>query len=384
MTVSGADRRRTARGGSPRALRDIVATGRELGLYLAERGIDPASAAISDLAAAVLPLRVPRYYLDLIDWRDPSDPLRRQILPISDETAIGLDELSDPIGDDVHSPTAGIVHRYPDRALLLLTAACSVHCRFCFRREFVGQPARALGRAQVEAAFGYLRAQPAIWEVILSGGDILTLPDAYLADVLARLRTIPHIRLIRFHSRVPAVAPDRLTDELAALLRRHGPVFLVAHVNHPREVTPRFAEAVGRLIDVGVPVLSQTVLMRAVNDEAEVLEQLFRRLLECRVKPYYLHHPDLARGTSHFRVSIAHGRALMRALRGRLSGLGLPTYVLDVPGGRGKVPLGTTYVHHRGGADYVVETLDGSIVDYFDTAAPSSQAAQARMAHGPS
>jgi lysine 2,3-aminomutase len=303
---------------------------------------------------------------DLIDFADPTDPLRRQILPSPDEDQVAPDELHDPIGDDAHSPVAGVVHRYPDRALLLLTAACRVHCRFCFRREFVGQPARALSKEQFEAAFAYLAGHPEIWEVILSGGDILTLPDAYLANVLGRLRAIPHLKVIRFHSRVPAVLPARLTDELASVLRAHAPVYLVAHVNHPREVTTTFAKAVGRLVDRGVPVLSQSVLLRGVNDDAAVLADLFRRLVEARVKPYYLHHPDLARGTGHFRVPIARGQALMRELRGRISGLCLPTYVLDIPGGHGKVPVGAQYVHYRGGDLYEVDSPAGERLPYRD------------------
>lgn len=312
----------------------------------------------------MLPLRVPTYYLDLIDFADPDDPLRRQVLPSPDEELVAAGELHDPIGDDAHSPLPGVVHRYPDRVLLLLTAACRVHCRFCFRREFVGQPARALSKEQFEAAFAYLAEHDGIWEVILSGGDVLTLPDAYLANVLARLREIPHLRVIRFHSRVPAVLPERLGDELAALLRGHAPVYLVAHVNHPREVTPRFLAAVGRLVDRGVPVLSQSVLLRGVNDDAAVLAELFRRLVEGRVKPYYLHHPDLARGTSHFRVPIARGRALMRELRGRISGLCLPTYVLDIPGGHGKVPVEAEYVHVRDADLYEVESPAGLRLEY--------------------
>jgi lysine 2,3-aminomutase len=290
------------------------------------------------------------------------------VLPSAEEDAVGSDELHDPIGDDAHSPVAGVVHRYPDRALLLLTAACRVHCRFCFRREFVGRPARALSKEQFQAAFDYLADHPEIWEVILSGGDVLTLPDAYLASVLARLRAIPHVKVIRFHSRVPAVLPDRLTEALATLLRAHAPVYLVAHVNHPREVTPAFAAAVGRLVDRGVPVLSQSVLLRGVNDDAAVLADLFRTLVEARVKPYYLHHPDLARGTGHFRVSIARGQSLMRELRGRISGLCLPTYVLDIPGGYGKVPIGAEYVHYRGGDLYEVESPTGERLHYRDPA----------------
>lgn len=342
----------------------MVATREELANYLRERGLDPS--CVAHHAPSVLPLRVPSYYLDLIDFRDPLDPLALQVLPSEHEDDATEHELHDPIGDEAHSPVPGVVHRHPDRALLLLTAACRVHCRFCFRREFVGQPARALSRAQFEGAFAYLAAHTEIWEVILSGGDPLTLPDAFLAGALRRLRAISHVKVLRLHSRVPAVLPDRLTDELAALLRGHAPVYLVAHVNHPREVTPAFAAAVGRLVDHGVPVLSQSVLLRGVNDDAAVLAELFQRLVEARVKPYYLHHPDLARGTGHFRVSVERGRRLMRELRGRVSGLCLPTYVLDIPGGLGKVPLGEAYVHYRGGDLYEVESPRGERVAYRD------------------
>jgi len=323
-----------------------------LAAYLRQRGVEPPAELGGDY---VLPLRVPTYYLDLIDWRDPADPLRRQVLPDPAELASAPDELVDPIGDEAHSPVPGVVHRYPDRALLLLTTACAVHCRFCFRREFVGKPMRTLSREQLERAFAYLARHGELWEVILSGGDVLAFPDRYLEGVLGRLRAIEHVRIVRFHSRVPAVWPDRLTTALGEMLRRLGPTYLVAHVNHPREVTPSFVAAVGRLIDRGVPVLSQSVLMRGVNDDAATLESLFRRLVEARVKPYYLHHPDLARGTGHFRVPIERGLDLMRQLRGRVSGLCLPTYVLDIPGGGGKVPLSPRYVHRRGDGVYEVE-----------------------------
>jgi lysine 2,3-aminomutase len=376
------ERTRTTAGSAPVAeiatddlavgLRTSVRTVDQLADYLREREIDPHEAGIARVVEpAVLPLRIPRYYLDLIDWTDPNDPLRRQVLPGSDETTILSDDLVDPIGDDDHSPVPGIVHRYPDRVLFLLTATCAVHCRFCFRREFIGKPARTLRRDHVEGAFAYIAAHPEIWEVILSGGDPLVFPDAYLATVFRRLREIPHVRIIRVHTRTPAILPQRLTPELGALARSHAPVYFVIHVNHPREITPTFARHVGFLIDAGSPVLSQSVLLRGVNDDAKTLSALFKRLVEARVKPYYLHQLDRAPGTNHFRVPLDEGIELMRSLRGHISGLCQPTYILDIPGGHGKVPIGASYVHRREPRRYDVVNHRGEAFSY-DEPTPAS------------
>jgi lysine 2,3-aminomutase len=349
------------------ALRTSVRTVEDLFSYLREREVDPRGAGLDALAEpAVLPIRVPRYYLDLIDWSDPSDPLRRQVLPTADESVVLPDDLRDPIGDDTRSPVPGIVHRYPDRVLFLLTATCAVHCRFCFRREFIAKPIRTLRPEQLEGAIEYIRAHPEVWEVILSGGDPLVLPDAYLATTFARLRAIPHVRIIRIHSRTPAIFPDRLTTSFAELARAHAPIYLVVHVNHPREVTGRFAERVGLVVDRGIPVLSQTVLLRGVNDDVTTLTSLLRRLVEARVKPYYLHQLDRAPGTNHFRVPIREGQRLMRALRGHVSGLCLPTYMLDIPGGHGKVPLTGEYVHARDERVFDVVNHQGERFEYVE------------------
>ncbi|HEX5416451.1 MAG TPA: KamA family radical SAM protein [Chloroflexota bacterium] len=347
------------------AIRTSVTTTHELHAYLAERGLAERAVGVAGLAEpGVLPVRVPRYYLDLIDWEDPADPLRRQVLPLPEEGVILPDDLRDPIGDDSHSPVPGIVHRYPDRALFLLTATCAIHCRFCFRREFIGKPIRTLRADQFAGALAYLGEHPEIWEVILSGGDPLVFPDRYLIDVLTRLRAIPHLRVLRIHSRTPAIFPARLTEEFARQLRRFAPLYLVVHVNHPREVTPEFSERVGYLVDNGVPVLSQSVLLRGVNDRVETLAELFRRLVEARVKPYYLHQLDRAPGTNHFRVPIREGLRLMRGLRGHVSGLCQPTYILDIPGGHGKVPLAAEYVHPTGEGVYEVENFRGERFRY--------------------
>jgi lysine 2,3-aminomutase len=233
------------------------------------------------------------------------------------------------------------VHRYPDRVLLKIASVCPVYCRFCFRREMVGpENGEALSADDLAAALDYIRATPAIWEVILTGGDPFVLSPRRIRDITEALSAIPHIKVLRWHTRVPVVEPARITEALVAALRATTKtVFVGLHTNHARELTPNARAAISRIVDAGIPVVSQTVLLRGVNDDADTFEALMRTLVEARVKPYYLHHGDLARGTAHFRTTIAEGRALMAELRRRLSGLALPTYVLDLPGAHGKVPL---------------------------------------------
>jgi lysine 2,3-aminomutase len=282
----------------------------------------------------------------LIDRADLAhDPIARQFVPSGRETEIAPEERADPIGDEARSPVKGIVHRYPDRVLLKPVHVCPVYCRFCFRREKVGPGGEALSAAELETALAYIRDRPAIWEVILTGGDPLMLAPRRLAEIVAALDAIEHVAVIRVHSRVPIAEPGRITDELVTALKpRRAGLWVGVHCNHPRELAPAARAALGRLADAGFPLLSQTVLLAGINDDVETLARLMRALVTARVKPYYLHHPDLVRGTGHFRVSIEHGQALMKALRGRLSGLAQPTYVLDVPGGHGKVPVGPAYV----------------------------------------
>ena len=281
---------------------------------------------------------------DLIDPSDPRDPIARQFLPDPRELELRPEEMSDPIGDAAHSPVDGIVHRYPDRVLLKLVNACAVYCRFCFRRETVGPGRGGLSRAALALALDYIRRTPAIWEVILTGGDPLVLSPRRLKDVTARLAAIEHVKVIRVHTRVPVAAPERVTPDLVRALRSDKAAFVVVHANHPRELTEAARTAIARFIDAGIPMLSQSVLLRGVNDDVETLGRLLRALVECRVKPYYLHHADLAPGTAHLRTSIAEGQDLMRALHGRYSGLCQPAYVLDIPGGYGKSPIGPNYV----------------------------------------
>lgn len=275
----------------------------------------------------------------LIDPADPADPIAVQFVPSAAELDVAHEERADPIGDARWSPVPGIVHRYPDRVLLKPTLLCPVYCRFCFRREAVGKKPAMMSREALGRAFDYIRERHEIWEVIVTGGDPFLLTPRRLADIVGTLDQIPHLGVIRFHTRVPMVDSRRINPALVEALAAEKAVYVVVHANHPRELNPQAREALTRLSRAGIPLLSQTVLLRGINDDAAVLEALFRGLVAMRVKPYYLHHADLARGTAHFRTGIAAGQHLVRALRGRVSGLCQPTYVLDIPGGYGKVPI---------------------------------------------
>ncbi len=280
--------------------------------------------------------------------QDPTDPIGRQFIPHPDELLLAPHEDPDPIGDDALSPVPGIVHRYADRALLKPLLVCPVYCRFCFRREHVGPGGGLLTDAQLDTAYAWLRAHPAIREVILTGGDPLMLSPRRLSAILAALSAIPHIELLRIHTRVPVADPARVTPALSAALESATPLWMVVHANHAREFTPGANAALRRIAAAGVPLLGQSVLLRGVNDSPDALETLFRAMLRARVKPYYLHQLDPAPGTARFHVPIPDGQAILAALRGRLTGLAWPTYVLDIPGGHGKVPIGPAYLDGDG------------------------------------
>jgi lysine 2,3-aminomutase len=287
----------------------------------------------------------------LIDRSDPEDPIARQFMPSLSELTVAPGENADPIGDARHEAVPGVVHRYHDRVLLKVTHACPVYCRFCFRREMVGPGGeQSLDADRFEAALAYIASDPAIFEVILTGGDPLILSPRRIEMITRRLSSIAHVRVLRWHTRVPVVDPSRVTPALVAALRAaEKAVFVGVHANHPREFTPAAASALARLADAGIALVGQTVLLKGINDDPETMAELMRTFLVHRVKPYYLHHADLAPGTGHFRTSVAEGQALMRALRGRLSGLAQPTYVLDIPGGVAKVPIGPSYVDAEAG-----------------------------------
>ena len=276
----------------------------------------------------------------LIDPKDPQDPIARQFLPRQEETLRSREEADDPIGDDTHSPVKGIVHRHRDRVLVKAVLSCPVYCRFCFRREAVGHGKGTLTNRELDQAAAYVSAQRMVREVIMTGGDPFILSPRRIRELALRFAQIGHVEILRWHTRVPCVAPERITPELIDALRVDGATsFVNLHANHPREFTPAACQAIARLVDAGVPMLSQTVLLRDVNDDVDTLEALMRSFLVNRIKPYYLHHPDLAPGTGHFRLSIETGIGLMHALRPRLTGIAMPDYVLDLPGGHAKVSL---------------------------------------------
>lgn len=311
---------------------------------------DPLAQVAARYAVAITPA------MDaLIDPTDANDPIAAQFRPDARELDTAPDELSDPIGDEAHTPVKGVVHRYPDRCLLKLVHVCPVYCRFCFRREMVGPDGDGtLTGAELEAALAYIEAQPGIWEVILTGGDPFLLSARRVREITERLAAIAHVKIIRWHTRVPVVDPLRVTPDLVEALRVAGATtYVVLHTNHVRELTDQAQAAIARIIDSGVPMLSQTVLLKGVNDSVEALEALMRGLVEARVKPYYLHHLDKAPGTSHFRCTIAQGQELTQALHQRASGLAQPTYVLDIPGGHGKAPLASPSLRENAGVHEV-------------------------------
>lgn len=285
---------------------------------------------------------------DLVDLMTPGDiqgPIARQFVPSKRELTVLPEERADPIGDDPFTPVKGITHRYPDRLLLKPVHVCAAYCRFCFRREKVGPGSESLSRQELAQAFEYIRAHREVWEVILSGGDPLVLPPRKIAEIVDALGEIDHVRILRVHTRIPVMDASRIDAQMIAALRHPKlTTYIILHTNHVQELSPDARNAIARFVDAGIPMLSQTVLLKGVNDDAETLTALFRELVILRVKPYYLHHGDLAVGTGHFRTTLAEGQAIMRELRQSLSGIAQPTYVLDIPGGFGKVPAGPNYV----------------------------------------
>jgi lysine 2,3-aminomutase len=306
-------------------------------------------------------LLIPKYYVDLIDWNDPDDPLAKMVVTSDLEGDVKKYEMDDPIGDKPHSPVPGIVHRHRDRCLLMLTNVCAVHCRFCFRKNLLDRHTYDFSKS-----IEYIRLHPEIWEVILSGGDPFMFTDHFMELVITKLREIPHVKMIRFHTRTPVVYPKRVTDNLVSILGKAKPYIVVLHINHEREITPFFCRAVADMQKNGALLMSQSVLLKGVNDNAGSLANLFRKLVETGVKPYYLHHLDPAPGNHHFRISVEAGKELYKQLRQKVSGVCVPEYMIDVPGGYGKFPV--DQFQRIDEKTYQLETTDGNVITYIDNA----------------
>ncbi len=304
------------------------------------------------------------YYATLIDPKDPHCPVRKQAVPSAHETHWSDYDMADPLHEDVDSPVPGLTHRYPDRVLLLVTDQCSMYCRHCTRRRMAGATDKAKTRDQIDAAIEYVRRTPAVRDVLISGGDGLLISDDLIENILSQLRAIPHVEMIRFGSRTPVVMPQRITEELCAILKKYHPIYLNAHFNHPKEITPEAAAACARLADAGIPLGNQSVLLAGVNDCPKVMKDLVHGLLKIRVKPYYIYQCDLSQGIEHFRTSVATGIEIIESLRGHTTGLGIPTFVVDAPGGGGKIPVMPQYLISQGTNRVVVRNFEGGLYSY--------------------
>lgn len=316
------------------------------------------------LAGTKLAMAITPHFFNLIDRDDPDCPIRRQVIPRIDEGWTAPEEMADPCGEDSHMPVPGLVHRYPDRVLFLVTDRCASYCRYCTRSRVVSGVGEQHLETQWEPAFKYLEQHTEIRDVLLSGGDPLLFSDDKLDKILTRLRSIPHIQFVRIGSRIPIFLPQRITPELCAMLKKHHPLFISIHTNHPRELTSEVREGLGRLADAGIPLGNQSVLLRGVNDSVEVQKALVHKLLMCRVRPYYLYQCDLITGSSHLRTSVAEGVAVIEGLRGHTTGYAVPQFVIDGPGGGGKIPINPNYVVEASGGHVTLRNFEGNIFEY--------------------
>ena len=326
--------------------------------------LTPEETAGTALANHKLALAITPYFFNLIDSADEDCPIRRQVIPRVEETHTAPWEMSDPCGEDSHSPVPGLVHRYPDRVLFLVTDRCAAYCRYCTRSRLVSNATGYDFHPEFDRQIAYISEHPEIRDVLLSGGDPLLLSDEKLAHLLGRLRAIPHVEFLRIGTRIPVFLPQRITPELCAMLRRFHPLFISVHSNHPRELTTEVRDALGRLADAGIPLGNQSVLLRGVNDDPEVMKAHVQKLLMCRVKPYYIYQCDLIAGSAHLRASVRQGLAVMEALRGHTTGYAVPQYVIDAPGGGGKVPVNPDYVLSRNADRVVIRNYEGKVFEY--------------------
>lgn len=326
------------------------------------------------LAGTKLAMSITPHYFNLVDRDDPNCPIRRQIIPRIEEGWTAPEEMADPCGEDTHMPVPGLVHRYPDRVLFLVTDRCASYCRYCTRSRVVSGVGEQHLETQWEPAFKYLETHTEVRDVLLSGGDPLLFSDDRLDRILTRLRSIPHIQFVRIGSRIPIFLPQRITPELCAMLKKHHPLFISIHTNHPRELTTEVRDGLARLADAGIPLGNQSVLLRGVNDSVEVQKALVHKLLMCRVRPYYLYQCDLITGSSHLRTSVAEGVAIIEGLRGHTTGYAIPQFVIDGPGGGGKIPINPNYVVEASSGSVTLRNFEGNIFEYPDpTPVPATE-----------
>lgn len=304
------------------------------------------------------------YYLTLIDPQNPNCPIRQQAIPSQSELHIGKNDLLDPLSEDADSPVPGLTHRYPDRVLFLITDMCSMYCRHCTRRRFAGQSDHKSSKEMIDKAIEYIRNTPAVRDVLLSGGDALLMNNELLEDIISRLREIDHVEIIRIGTRTPVVMPQRITEKLVTMLKKYHPIWVNTHFNHYDEITPESKRAIDMLADAGVPLGNQSVLLRGVNDCVHVMKKLVTRLAQIRVRPYYIYQCDLSLGIEHFRTPISKGIEIMEGLRGHVSGYCVPTYVVDAPGGGGKIPLMPNYIISMSPNKMVLRNYEGVITSY--------------------
>jgi lysine 2,3-aminomutase len=343
-------------------LKNRITSLRQLELLLPT--LTPEERAGVQLANTKLAMAITPYYFNLIDPHDENCPIRRQVIPRVEETQVAAWEMSDPCGEDSHSPVPGLVHRYPDRVLFLVTDRCAAYCRYCTRSRLVSNATGYDFHPQFDQQIAYIREHPEIRDVLLSGGDPLLFNDEKLEALLTQLRAIPHVEFLRIGSRIPIFLPQRVTPELCAMLRQFHPLFMSVHTNHPRELTAESRQALERLADAGIPLGNQSVLLHEVNDSPEVMKALLHKLLICRVKPYYLYQCDLVAGSAHLRTSVRRGLEIMDALRGFTSGYAVPQYVIDAPGGGGKVPINPQYILSHNRERVVIRNFEGRVFEY--------------------
>lgn len=347
-------------------LKHRITTAEQLQKFLPT--LTPEEFAGAKLANHKLALAITPYFFNLIDPADENCPIRTQVIPKEAETHTASWEMSDPCGEDSHSPVPGLVHRYPDRVLFLVTDRCAAYCRYCTRSRLVSNASGYDFHPEFDKQIAYIAEHPEVRDVLLSGGDPLLFSDEKLEFLLGKLRAIPHVEFLRIGTRIPIFLPQRITPELCAMLKQFHPLFISIHANHPRELTTEVRDALGRLADAGIPLGNQSVLLKNVNDDVTVMKALVQKLLMCRVKPYYLYQCDLIAGSAHLRASVAKGLEIMEQLRGHTTGYGVPTYVIDAPGGGGKVPVSPEYVLCRNAGRVLIRNYEGKIFEYPETA----------------